>query len=567
MEGFTALNNIAIGEEDIKVSPEILGNVLTKINVDTIYLIYVCLKRQLIDPDTLLMYLVPFFNRREYLILTAFALRAEANPNLYIRDPKYGTAHILTEIYLFHGAQASTDENILISIDMLLIKGARTDMPAYDNKGGEIQKEFGVNKILTVNQWIKSNKYPEINKIRDDHKSNLLLNIDDHRLTSNDIYPVIKYYSSIILPSCPIDETKVELNYNVLIFSIAFFNVDAFKYFCDQGYEPTYTLMNTLIIQANKYKDLRYYVHMNAIIDMIIYSINIGICIDSEQSMMISYLGPDIYQKIMSQYTTPYWRKVCKIPDSRNVPEKLKRTAAMLDIDPSLSKKIICDNIDTISKADKDTIREAAIKRQEDRLSNQVTTINEYSSNSKFVCSNDSLWSNSPSEYSQIDIAIYRDEGGLIWCFPSDRFDTLIETKVNPYTRNNLPKEFVKSLEDKNELLSKLGLKSSTTNNRTPMTFKEALDNLDIEDKLDDEGSNISVQRMLKLGEKYGISSSTINNVPKGTLSKALRSVGFNQDFTSFSNRHSLITTSKIVNELDQNQLKTFFTIITKPGW
>jgi hypothetical protein len=420
-------------------------------SAEIIYAIYVALKDKSLRPDLLLSEVVPYFNKYEYLLLTAFALRANANPNLYIQS-NYGTVHILGYAYILHGEDTTykvgSARPLDIHIGLLLFKESKPNMDMFLSPVN-VRREFETTQKVSVIQWLEQNNIPNILKkettdLQELHRIHMLLNITNKEKLEKENYiesdgkVCMRYYSNFALEDCPKTKDMLEMDYILLHIAFSFFNVDGYKKMIDEGYYPSYLLVNSMIVEAVKYKDRSYVPHSNAIIEN-------GTQLDTEQLNLISSgLGPDVYQRITKEYLQPYWKKICSVTkDVGKSPLKLKRLAQSFNIDPEGNKEIICTSLDNISKSDKQTVIENSMKRQSIKLNSHVTSIADYSISDDFVCQNRSTMKHEANEYNDLDISTYKDMNGSNWCFTSDVYDDLLEYKINPYTKENLKDSFL----------------------------------------------------------------------------------------------------------------------------
>src|SRR5207253_7167343 len=109
----------------------------------------------------------------------------------------------------------------------------------------------------------------------------------------------------------------------------------------NKGIYPSYLLINKIIINMTKYKNKSNLVCLNILEKMLLLSVSHGSELDIDQYNMVSFLGKNIVESVMLQYSQPYWRKTCKgVLENdhliqQNSPYQLKKMAISLNIDPS----------------------------------------------------------------------------------------------------------------------------------------------------------------------------------------------------------------------------------------
>lgn len=74
------------------------------------------------------------------------------------------------------------------------------------------------------------------------------------------------------------------------------------------------------------------------------------------------------------------------------------------------------------------------------------------------LCKNEEYMTNDPAEYNDVDLVVYTDMEGDMWCFESQDYLTLIQTKVNPYTTKKLPKSVLSEVKSKYNTLIDAGI-------------------------------------------------------------------------------------------------------------
>lgn len=235
--------------------------------------------------------------------------------------------------------------------------------------------------------------------------------------------------------------------------------------------------------------------------------------------------------------------------------------AISLNIDPTAGHGSICETISKLSKSDKESLKEAARKRQSLRMASDLGNMNEFLGEKApvLVCRNSSTMSHSPSDYNDINLAYYRDSQGAIWCFTSDMFADLVESKTNPYSSAVLPPSFVTQVQYQIDVLKKLGIDAGhgeigIYSAQIPQTFSVAIDSLENKDVVNEKSSSRAVNAFIELAAMNSVSPDTIKNLKKDRMIDALRSIGYNVDLSQLGTGHALVTTARMVNYINKTE-------------
>ena len=566
--------------------------------------LYVALQRNAINPDVTILQAIPRAKTKEYLIPIALCLRFGADSNMYVNAPKLGTIHILGYIYSILGGDRfndsdMADENVLNTIILMLIaEGSRPSLPMYDKNAGKIHNDRDnilPSTSLSVIEWLNDQGYNTIlNRVNIGDSSELQRFVDKDSLQqlsilldmpnlasrdyeSRDMLLSIRSFSPISFDKIPTPTTLVMMDYKSLDDSVVYLNSVAYEKLTKRGQMPSYLLINKILIEMKTYKTLGRIIAVQELEKMLLSSISIGTQLDQDQLAIISTMGQDILSSVMKEYEQPYWRKICKAPDIPfnsnsklpSVPEPLKRLAISLNIDPTMTKSSICENINNLSKADKEALKEAARKRQQLRINSEMGTMNEFLNDKvpNLVCRNKTLMQQNVLDYNDIDLAYYRDDQGAIWCFTSDLFASVLESGMNPYNSTLLPESFKQQLRYQIDVLKRLGINANRGeigiySSRIPITFDKSIDSLTTKDSVSEQSSERALDLFIQLASRNNISPETIRNLSKDQMSNALRSIDYNVNLSPLSTSHSLVTTSRIIEYLnltDPDTVTVFF--------
>lgn len=148
---------------------------------------------------------------------------------------------------------------------------------------------------------------------------------------------------------------------------------------------------------------------------------------------------------IISPHSEELFRKESPLPSPR-----LRQIAFSVGLDPYESGSKICSSLGKISTSDPATLIEMNVKRQQLRMSSELGSLGTLvGGESTPTCRNQSVMMDSPLDYGDLGMSYYRDEAKSVWCFTSDRYQTLVDEGVNPYTLRPLPLSFISEVRGK----------------------------------------------------------------------------------------------------------------------
>lgn len=599
---------IAPNSSALEIQKKLLGTRttnLTPVELNTLFktpitpefnvLLYYALQRNTINADIAVVQAITAAKTKDYLIPIALCLRHGVDTNMYVAMPKIGTVHILGYIYLTLGGDkflSGADESVLNAIvTMFVSKNSRPALPMFDYSAGKINDTDPIlpASSLSVSEWLSDQGYNsilkrmstgdplELQSIFDpDSLAIISILLDNPALMnrsyeSRDMHPAIRAFSPISIDRIPISQTKIGMDYKNLDDAVTNLNYSAFDKLVTLGQAPSYVLINRIITTMKLYMSQNRVIPFQELEKMLLAAINTGTELDQDQMSLISTINQNVLDAVQQAYKQPYWRKICKTSSTIVTPE-LQRIAWSLNLDANLNKGTICSALGELSKADKDALKQAALKRQQDRMSADVAYTNEYIGDAKPVlyCRNRSVLTDDPFDYNDMDLAYYRDDQGAIWCFTSDTFAAVLETGINPYNSTPLPDSFKQRVAYQKSVLEKLGLAVGKGNvgiykSKINRTYTRAIDDLTSADSVDEQKSAQAIQTLHTLSLENGISASYIDNITKVQMVRALQTIGYNVDFSEISTNHALITTARIlsyVNKQDPMIIRNFFSAL-----
>jgi hypothetical protein len=539
-----------------------LKSVLNSLPTPTPLFIYYwkqALEQNKLSLETALVESINSTRNCQWLILPALALRAGVNPNSYIQATKLGPVHIFGYTYsqLLNRTEFNTIEKLVC---LFLFSGAQGVLPAFSTRGGGIPAPdlgiYSFPKDISIGEWIKKQDINSIinNIVQDsivntlaepvDTELAILINnpkIVQTSLNDNDVREIIRNHSDNLLPTIKLSSADFPNTIPTL-------NLDAFKSIINRGYLPNYLTINNLITNMKEYKDFKLDTAFNTASDMILYAIENGYRIDDYQWKYINTLDTSVGTKIKQAFEIPYWKKDCK-NEQTPISERLRRLSFALNIDLENDKQTVCKIIGDMAAADTTELTEAAVKRQQNRISSKNSYPNEYIGNNdaSLVCRNRSLFPTNPYEYSDVELATYRDDHENIWCFSSDTFEDVLKSKINPYTLQPLPQNFINQVTRQVDLIKSLNLELK------PVPFSEAVKDLNTNDTINNIETEKIINNTFKIALLNGISETALKNASPSILQKALNNIGIQTNLGILPPPYALATFSHAVKLLGKN--------------
>lgn len=541
------------------------------------YSLFQCLRFESANPSKdlgynfasiVLLQLISKPRDKTYVLAVALSLRFGASPNLYIQEKSELPTHILG--YIFKKANSNSDKFALNDIvSLLVLKGARSTDPIFDKNSGKIRKETEISSDnVSVLEWLEGQGYKTIlSKI---NISNLRESYDDksltylailldridflpEELTGNDMNECVRKLTLSCVDKCPVSDRISGIDNVNLIVALNTLHADAFTDLLNRGMTPSYLMINEILSRMSVYRTKNYLLPFGSLREMMLNSIDIGIVLDKNQADMVSILGEEFKNEVEQRYQVPYWKKICK-STNEEVPENLKSLAFSLNIDSSLGRKAVCSNLDNIVSSDTKALKEANITRQQTKMSSELSSPKDYISGTppELTCSNAALLNNNPFEYTDNNVAYYKDQQNKIWCFPSENFEYLLEKKVNPNTQVRLPDSFIEQVKYKSDILKKNGINVKRGEFNNFKTYSQAIDDLQTADKISENSGRESLDQFIVLAENNNVSMKLVNKLTTERMIAAFNYIGYRVNLSGLDTQHALITTSHIINKLQK---------------
>ena len=564
-------------------------------------MIKLIIEDKIINPNEILTYLVKHTENYIGLLLIGMVFRKGSNPNIYVNAGGYGNVHLLCFLSL---RRNDVIDVYFRNICMLLRSlGSNINYPAFNLKQNDTSNldinyvEKIANQIkgkddsnMTVNDFIRAQgKLPDeeeeeyINSIefdlliryslaksdpdlflaiveKDDEFKDVFLKGKNSRfyilklfldISTADALSIANEITDKIIPK--LDKILIYSQTLPLYTAVVSSDKDLFKLLISKGSSIKYLSITALIANYKKYKDRENSIYKNNFW-MLIDAINIGADIDKYQFEFFTSSAE--YKEILElekAFQTPKWKKLCSIITEKPNQE-IKQIAFELNLDYNASKEAICNKLKQISLIDKNQFIESAIKRQEDRMSAELSTVLDFPKGTlppKARCSLKSSILNNPYAYNDTRMAFYRDpEDDEVWCFTSDTFSNLLYSKINPYTGKKLPDKFLQTIKAQTNILRELGV--FNFNNNIKDTLKEYFDRSVINNKKTDFAYN-TVVKCLSL---YGLSEERLNSLNSFILDETILNQICDIKLTFFdmlTPKHQVILTSRILYSISKS--------------
>ena len=472
------------------------------------------LNEEKINPHTLLVQSIANSQTKDDLISVGLGLRYGADPNMYVCYPTVGDIHILGYVYL---ALAEKDLGLLNgTVIMLMAMGADPSLPAFRSEDKCVD-EYSLLQPdgKCVIDWICDQGYDTIipqlksgfDSVEEIFMNTLATYLDNPDLLRSEplLDEALKAHSIKIIQQADFDSKEG------LVGSVIYLNLSAYEIFTDRGFLPSYSTINDLILGYNNYIMLEDYVSAKQLKGMLLYSVSRGSILDTYQTNLIN---PKLMDEIMEVYCVPYWKKACNLLVGKS-PDKLKQLAYQLNLNPESDKSILCNKIKKLSMSDPVMLKFSVAKRNLTRIISEVSYINEFGqcSDCEFPsiklppihCNNRSLITDNMFDFPDPELAYYRDDHDKLWCFTSNLYNKMVETGINPYTKEKFPPSFLNSVKTKIELIQ-----NYRDMDCLPVPVSETIDQLSLPDEINNNLTNFYIDKMEKQLIKRGLNKDLI---------------------------------------------------------
>lgn len=492
------------------------------------------------------------------LAIISIALKLGANPNVYTNVAGLGNVHILGAV-----AKNKTkyEPKIYVIILALLVTfGAKSNLPMF-NQSESLVKDTPVSGI-SVADWYYNNGYgSELIDITQEGIKNVEIRKDIAALTDkmeSDL-PLTKVELAIMAQSKGI-VSKFIYTHRSSEGDLRPLYDWVFKYYATSlpaellkaRVYPHYYQINHLIIKMKHVSNQGYKTLLLQLASILKVLVAAGVDLDLYQLTLLKSFAPNIAKMIEDTYKTPYWKKACSYQGDNVAGQRLLQLARALQYNGGTSTSEVCTFIKKVSEADQQSLIKAAVDRQKERISVNNSTISEFvASRPTNVCYNATISGEEIYEYSDFDIASYRDSEGHIYCFTRDMFPVLLQEKKNPYTKQALPPSFIESLVKQQDMLNNLGMMGA------PETLGSGLRRLSAPDVINNDIDTQYINEFHALGRKHGLTDDYLNNIPQATIQTLLNNMGYNVNVEGLTNEHKHITYVRtFMEDLKRNPVK-----------
>jgi len=563
---------------------------------------------QILDINLLISAFVSVITEFLDLILLGWILRLGANPNLYVQTP-LGPSHIMVYA-IIQGRKNKIPNDVLISMAcMFVIVSESQDIPILQNPAYNTQlfnknekesynsklvsevntklnpsiiiSKTKVKESITIEKWLQENSIMSLQNI-----SQVLFSLGktvpaiigtclDNKelalLVENEIPSfefVITCRAVDIIKDYPMSNNGKHLYIKSgevvgLVQAIEGALLEAFLLFLNNGVQCSYFLINRLCLSISESINNNDPVLTDILVEMMISYISIGGSLDLNQFNIIRNADDNLASNLEKLYNQPLWKKICSGNVNIELPNSLKKLAFSLGLNPSDDKTTLCSEFDRITMADFDTLRENAISRQRQRISNSTSTISGLKTFSG--CTNGQQSNIIPEEYNDANLFYYRD-GDNIFCYTSEMYETIISTKKDPITKKKLDSSTLNSLSCKLKQLQDMGLDPLE-----PLSISQAILQLNQEDVINSKETNFYSQSIKQIIMAQNYELFNINKINTNDLNKILQSIKMEQQLLpKLTPQHQLDTfyiaiyyALQINTELSKVFLKTYKTVLT----
>jgi hypothetical protein len=555
-----------LGQREQKPTPNEIGQWMSALTRRKILALSTALENELISPNTVLVSTVDFFHETKerkgpnpYFLSAALALRYGANENLYVNVPSVGTVHILAFLHIRsettnegeERAKLDTQdkqfrqESLAFLTALLVASGSKASRPVFQPTSTDRKFE-----ATTTLEWIRSqgfnsvlyNLSQNLSELRDTYRTKIATYLNKpSKADVNLIDPVlaIRTYASDVfaaylsnLLSGRNSGATTELE-KLASTAISVFATDVFSKMLTSGYVPTYVQMNSLLLSlSSKGENFSTPLAKKMLLDAVQH----GAYLDTKQFSLAKIAGEETAKEVQKEYNEPYWKKACRSTKGlQETDPQLQELAYFLHLDPEHNKKTICKQLEDISSADPNALVQAVEKRMRQYITDLTGYPYEFVNNDPEIsCQNgdENIY-----QYNPLDVAVYRDEKGKVWCFTKDLFDNLLKTETNPYTKAPLPKAFLAKLSMKRQVLIDLGVKKLKLR-----TFSESLQKLSSKQEINDKRSEKVLSEFFQEAEAKGFTQRAIEKLKPKDMQILLSRIGIEADLESLPDEHALYT-------------------------
>jgi len=564
------------------------------------------LEAGIISPDiTFLAYLQSAMTDNQ-LFAISIALRHGANPNMYINSPEVQQpVHCLIYVHVSwkakHQVTVKEDRLVMLVLTMLAL-GSDPMLPAIDPQGGALRPANVMidARYPTVIEWLDKNRYSGYSKnavskaypdiragttsdtlkqvimlsgridlIGDlkfteaDAKLMMLARSDDQTYVRGEEGPNMEQVDLISFLPTPTNLTG--LDYEIIYDAIKFYDDRVIEFYANRGVYMSYPTLNILLLRIRQYQRTGNTVLRDIFVKVLEVSVANGLELDTEQRALLSVLPTEVYNHIIELHSIPYWQKECSHDNLFNdrVADRLLGIAREVELEPQ-DHASVCLQLTNMGALSPDVLKETSRLRQRARISAQHAYLSEFTGglSPSLSCYNESEIDGDPFDYTELSLAHYRDIRGDLYCFPSDRYDSMLDNKTNPITNELLPESFLDNVRYKRDRIIKEGFDP-----RNPRKYSETIDKITKNDSVSDAESKRQVDLFVNEMAAYGVTRVVLEKMTAENYGKATDDGGYMANIRYLTRNHTMITTAYIVNGFmlrDPTRAKTIMASIAR---
>ena len=237
-------------------------------------------------------------------------------------------------------------------------------------------------------------------------------------------------------------------------------------------------------------------------------SVEHGFIFDNYSLDEIGLINMNFRKTLLNLYKKPYWSKVCSSPNGK-IPSSLSKISLHLGIPSNSSFEETCSKLLSISSADFESLKKAIKNRSKEEIKTSKKSITEFinPSTKDIMCNNISDYEKDPMMYSDYSFAYYSDSKDRTWCYLSNSFENILETKINKETNEKFPQEFLFAIEQKVKIAKYFNISLLE-----PVNLEKIIVDLKKNDEINNVESDFIVSSIIQIANLNGISEDDMLN-------------------------------------------------------
>ena len=513
-------------------SPPSVSSLLTSniFSSELMYTVLLACDRGLYDINEVMINAVLAMQRDSgYYDLFIVAAR-NADVNIYLTYGNLGNVHLLAYI-----SSVMPQQYVDEALAYLVSLGSRLNSMIGDDTVVSWMMKRGLNNILTRDTRSISQQDVII-------QGNIsLLNDTGTASTMREYEKGIRLYCKNILSQFSDSNDIAQL---LFLWCVRYLSDECMNSLLDNGYEPEYTVINTLCINAVVYKRTNNIAAMLSCSFMIKESIRHGASIDRDQLDLLGSISLSLMNEVTMLYNRPYWMKTCEVRDNRApITNKLRRLMYKVGATTNTNKSTMCEIAQEVSSNPQGYI-ERTRSTQASRISSVSSTPGD------ILCINYSQLDYDPEDYIGDHLAYYTEQSGDNYCYPSSEYPDILTSRVNTITNTLYPEEFLDQVALKKKNIDRIDP------SLTDITVELGVDNLLEDDRI--EKNDDIINQLYNLAFDYSISKASFQSYTISSLEEALNSI-VPIDLQHLTPHHSMVTIANYVVNMNEEDRRRFF--------